>query len=267
MSAGSSMQRFVIGLLMVVMAVSQAFAGKSGLSCKAFAGEFVRLRTVSGRSFDVYQTGPRAAALGVLLMPGRRGLSRSILAWADRLGVQGYRVMAVGLSRSRASVRLRIGTMGAQSVADTEDRAALYFLRAPGRKIVALGWGSAAAHQALVASAVDPADVAGTVLFDGGTSASVRLLSQVKSLILLVAFNSTPLANVQSFEGRARIAGRPLSVHYYNASAQMAAPMGPNFNSGIAQDIWAQTQAFFEQVESLCRRCAPYPNYLFDYHD
>ncbi len=264
------MLRWMIAIALIAFVGTRAFAHESGqgLSCKAFAGEFVQLATKNHGQFQVYRTGPTAAAIGILLLPGRSGLDEPTLAWADRLGAEGYRVVAVNLYGKARAPKSRAAPLNNQRRADAEERSAIHFLSAPGRKIVTLGWGSAGALQSLEASAADSADVSGTVLFDGGVSAPASLVQRIKSLVLLVAFNSTtPLPKLQAFEGRMRLYGKPLTVHYYNVSPKTVDPTGPDFSSSIAQEIWAQVDSFFGRVQFLCRRCAPYQNYLFDYHN
>lgn len=264
------MLRWMIAIALVAFAGTRAFAHENGQgpACRAFAGEFVQLATRNHGRFQVYRTGPSAAALGILLLPGASGLSEATLAWADRLGAEGYRVVAVNLYGRARVPKSRAAPINNQRRADAEERSAIHFLSAPGRKIVTLGWGSTGALQSLEASAADPADVSGTVLFDGGLSAPASLVQRLKSLVLLVAFNSTtPLPKLQAFEGRMRLYGKPLTVHYYNVNPITVDPTGPDFGSTIAQEIWAQVDSFFGRVQFLCRRCAPYQNYLFDYHN
>jgi len=156
----------------------------------------------------------------------------------------------------------------APSQVDTEARAAIHFLSAPGRKVVTLGWGPDGALQSLEASAADPAEVSGTVWYNGGASAPASLVKRLKSLVLLIAFSTTtPLPKLQAFEVRMRRYHKPLMVHYYKVDPKAADPAGPDFDSAIAQQIWSDAQVFFHRVTRLCRRCAPYQSYLFDYHN
>jgi len=245
-----------------VTPVAHAF----GQTCRVFAGKFVQLTTKSGLTFDVYRTGPRAATLGVLLLPGKSGLNAAMLAWADRIGAQGYRVAAMGL-RHKPTLNPAQSHSGSQSRSVQRERAAIHYLVAPGRKIVTLGWGRTGALLSLEASVADPFDVSGTVLYNGGLSAPVTLLKQLKSLVLLVTFHkTTPLAKLQAFEGHMRFYGKPLIVHYYDMDPKAVDPTGPDHGSAVALEVWNQARLFFHRVRTLCRRCAPYPRYLFRYH-
>jgi len=265
------MLRWIMAIVLAVLVSAQAYAQQKGtegpaLTCRAFAGAFVQLATKGGRRFPVYYTGPPSAALGILLLPGASGLNESMLAWADRLGVQGYNVVVVDLY-SKTYLGPHAALLTPQEI-KAEARSAIHFLSSPGRKIVTLGWGPKGALQSLEASAADPFDVSGTVLCNGGVSAPVSLLRQIKSLVLLIAFNTvTPLPKLQAFEARLRRYGKPLVVHYYNVDPKAADPAGPNFNSAIAQEIWGDARTFFRKVKTLCRRCAPYQSYLFDYRN
>lgn len=261
------MFRYIAGTMLALWLGGVAFADSRPIqSCRAFAGQFIQLATPHRHRFEVYRTGPSSAATGILLLPGRAGLDTPMLNWADRLGAQGYRVVVVNLHVHRRWYRGRATTPARRAIA--EEVTAIHLLRAPGRKIVTLGWGHVGAWQSLEASAADPADVEGTVLCDGGLSAPRTLLAKTKALMLLIAFNPvTSPSQLQDFEARMRMVGRPLFVHYYNVSPQSADPVGYHFDSAIAQQIWAHARAFFARVDQLCRRCAPYPNYLFDYHN
>ncbi len=253
----------VAGLVAALVSASVLAHKFPDLSCRAFSGKFVQLTTKSGRRFDVYRTGPPSARVGLLLLPGKAGLDQHTLAWADRVGAQGYRVLTMGLGSKHKDGSAPTGTHG-RSVA--RERAALHYLSAPGRKIVTFGWGRAGALQSIQASAADPSDVSGTVLCDGGVSAKPALLRKLKSKVLLVAFQKTTApAKLQAFEARMRFYGKPLIVHYYNIDPAAANPTGRHFDSAIAQEVWGQARIFFRQIVFLCRRCAPYPRLLFDY--
>ncbi len=253
------------GLVLALASTSVSAHKLPDLSCRAFSGKFVQLVTQGGRRFEVYRAGPPEARIGLLLLPGKAGLDADTLAWADRVGAQGYRVLTLGLGH--ASRHAHAAARGRGRSAAVE-RAAIEYLSAPGRKIVTFGWGHVGALQSLEASAADPHDVSGTVLCDGGLAAKPALLRGVDSKILVIAFQqTTPLPKLQAFEARARLTGRPLIVHYYNVSPKAANPAGRHFDSAIAQEIWGQARAFFRQIRFLCRRCAPYPSLLFGYRN
>lgn len=272
------MLRRIMGTILIVLGCLSVFGNQSawaspsvlvprpslGHTCRAFTGTFVALATKSGRRFHVYRTGPRSAAIGILLLPGRAGLDESLMGWADRMGAQGYRVVAVRLHHVPRSISLN-STRQRRLIA--RERAAIALLSAPGRKIVTLGWGRAGALQSIEASAADPADVSGTVLGDGGLSAPVALLQRMQSMVLLVAFHSTtPLPKLEAFEAHMRLYGKPLVVHYYDIDPAAANPAGPHHSSAIAEEVWGAARVFFRQVKTLCRRCAPYQRDLFLYH-
>ncbi len=251
--------------LVLASAPALAHKGHRDLTCRAYAGTFVQIATKGGHPFEVYRTGPPSARIGVLLLPGKGGLSAATLAWADRIGAQGYRVVAVNPSHDAKGGGARLSVHGRRA---RKERAAIRFLSAPGRKVVTFGWGHVGARESLEASAADPHDVSGTVLYDGGVSAKAAILRRLQSEVLLVAFNqTTPLAKLQAFEARMRLYGKPLITHYYNINPQAANPSGPNYDSAIAQAVWRQTRIFFQRVSTLCRRCAYYPSGLFNYHN
>ncbi len=235
------------------------------LTCQAFTGQFIQLATAGGRRFEVYRTGPSSSGTGILLLSGRLGLDSALLRWADRLGERGYRVEAVNFRGARRGGK---GSRLSSHAIEAREVAAIDFLSAPGRKVVALGWGAQGAHLALEASAAAADRVAGTILCGGGLSAPNSLVARTKSLVLLIAFRpSMPRAKVQDFAARLRMLGRPLFVQTYVASPQAVDPDGPGYDSATAQAIWRRAYAFLAHVGGLCRRCAPYRNYLFDYRN
>ena len=253
------------GLVLILTSVSGWAHKLPDLSCRAFSGKFVQLVTKGGHHFEVYRAGPPSARIGLLLLPGKAGLDEHTLAWADRVGAQGYRVLTLGLGR--ASRHADAAARGHGHMAAME-RTAIEYLSAPGRKVVTFGWGHAGALQSLEASAADPHDVSGTVACDGGVSAKTALLKRIESKVLLIAFQQiTPLPRLQAFEAHMRFYGKPLIVHYYNVDPAAANPTGRHFDSAIAQEIWGQARTFFRQIRFLCRRCAPYPRLLFGYRN
>jgi len=68
------MLRWMIAIALVAFVGTRAFAHESGPgpSCRAFAGEFVQLATKNHGRFQVYRTGPKAAALGICCCPELR---------------------------------------------------------------------------------------------------------------------------------------------------------------------------------------------------
>ncbi len=261
------MLRYFIGIgamLCIVWSEAWADAAKP-LTCQAFTGRFIQLTTSAGRPFEIYTTGPGSSGTGILLLSGGRGLNAPVLRWADRLGAQNYRVEVVdfrpahhGNDKSRLSAHAVIA----------REVAAIDFLSAPGRKVVTLGWGPRGARQAFEASAVAADRVAGTILCGGGLSVPNALMAKTKSLVLLIAFSpSMPPAQIRNFAVRMRMLGRPLFVQTYATSLQSVDPEGPGYDSPTAQAIWQRTRAFLARVDGLCRRCAPYRNYLFDYRN
>ncbi|MDA8389317.1 MAG: hypothetical protein M0Z76_01015 [Gammaproteobacteria bacterium] len=261
------MLRYFIGIgAMLCIVWGEAWAGApKPLTCQAFTGHFIQLTASGGRPFEVYKTGPSSSATGILLLPGRRGLDAPILRWADRLGAQNYRVEVVNFRRTRQG---HGGAKLSQQAMIAREVAAIDFLSAPGRKVVTLGWGPRGARRAFEATAAAPDRVAGTILCGGGLSVPNTLIAQTKSLVLLIAFRpSMPPAQIQNFAARMRMLGRPLFVQTYAASPQSVDPEGPGYDSPAAQAIWQRAAAFLARVDGLCRRCAPYRNYLFDYRN
>ncbi len=252
------MWRGIAAGLVLVMVTAVGWAHKPpDASCQAFSGTFVRLTTKGGHHFDVYRAGPPSARIGLLLLPGKARLGERALAWADRVGAQGYRVLALGLRRT-----------GGRGRRMAMERTALQYLSSPGRRLVTFGWGRSGAYESIEASAADPHDVSGTVLCNGGISAKAALMRRIESRVLVLAFRqTTPLPKLQAFEARMRLYGKPLAVHYYSMDPTAADPMGAQFASATAQEVWAQARAFFRQARFLCRRCAPYPALLFGYRD
>ncbi|HET9123199.1 MAG TPA: dienelactone hydrolase family protein, partial [Acidiferrobacteraceae bacterium] len=172
--------------------------------------------TRSGMEVDVYRAGPASAAVGILLSPSRRGVTPGIKQWATLLGQAGYRVLVIDLYggrtyRSQAHARAAFAAIKSD-VLQAQERVGLRLLRAPGRKLVAMGWGRFGGTRALEAALSNNGVVGGVVLYDDlhHLPSTAARLQQLKAPVLGVYFaDERRSARLQAFSEAMRRAHKP----------------------------------------------------------
>ncbi len=152
MRDGSGMRaagRLAVMLSCLVVALTVAPAATAG------QGRLVALKTAYHTSFNVYVAGPEDAPYGALLVPDRWGFNDRLLAWADRLGELGYRVVAVDYFDGR---RVPNETLAREVIKaidpvwiDADLDSALAYLHLQPRRVVVLAWGAGGEYAAHLA--------------------------------------------------------------------------------------------------------------------
>lgn len=239
------MRRFCIVIALTLASVTGAACADDE------TGETVTLKTQNQEAFSVYRVGPRGARYGILLIHESWGLSENVRDWADWLGRNGYRVVAVDLYDGRiAQGREQAQTYKAavkQASANAKYRAAAGLLRAPGRKLVAMGW-EFGGTQALHAAIALPNTIAAAVVYDGALISDSAVLSQLRVPVLGVFAKDGSTAapdKVRAFEADMKRLKRPVAVHYYEREPIEAE--GHFYNGTVAQRVWDPTTAFFKK--------------------
>ncbi len=215
-------------------------------------GEQLTLKTDDGKSFNAYRVGPRGARIGILLIPGSWGLNDNVVSWADWLGRNGYRVIAVDLYDGKhAQTREEAGAYMAavdQGNANSKYRAVVALLKAPGRDLVAMGR-EFGGTQALQASLAIPTAIAASVVYDGNLLSDAKQIDQLRTPVM-AAYARDPddalRTQVHNFEGQMKKNKRPIVVKYY---PKVAAPSvdGEVYNPQTAEAMWDDTEAFFKK--------------------
>ena len=238
----------------------------------------VMATTRAGMEVDVYRVGPVSAAVGILLSSSQRGLTPGIKRWATQLGLAGYRVLVIDLYGGRvyqspAHAQAAFDAIKPQVLA-AQVRVGLRLLRAPGRKLVSMGWGRFGGARALAAALTDSGLIGGVVLYNDEhhlPSASWKL-RELKAPVLGLYFRDQQAnGRIQSFADAMRRAHKTFYVHYYPGSVTRALFTGPEAARGDAvRAAWTETEGFLADTQHDCRRCAgqtrPRPRYHRYYH-
>lgn len=238
--------RFAFILMLSLVATGPVRAAEA-----AGSGELLTLKTAEGEAFSAYRTGPRGARIGVLLIHESWGFDATVREWADWLGQNGYRVVAPDLYHNgeAATSRTQATAMAAalkQANANARYRAALRKLKAPGRKLVAMGWelGGAQAFQAALAA---PNDIHAIVNYEGvlpGDSA-VKNLKHAVLVITAKKGSAVPAEQLHAFEAAMKRQKGRFVIAYYDPDR--LEPADRYYSGQAVQLVWNDTQAFFKR--------------------
>lgn len=216
-------------------------------------GERLTLKTDDGKAFTAYRVGPRGARIGILLIPGTWGLSDNIVAWADWLGRNGYRVVAVDLyDGKRAQSRDEANALSAavdQGGANAKFSAAVAMLKAPGRDLVTMGW-DFGGTQALRASLALPTAIAATVVYDGALLSDAKQVEQLRTPVLAMFArepDETKREQIRTFENHMKRVKRPLVVKYYPHELAGDGNDERVYDAKVADAVWDDTEGFFKK--------------------
>jgi len=218
-----------------------------------FLGEMKSLKTASGQSFGVYQTGPKSAKAGLLMVHEWWGLNPHIKGTADAFGKLGYRVFAVDLYGGIAATKPKLARALMSGVKAEEAEAklvtALDALAVGGRRIGTIGW-CFGGGWSLRASLARPKLVEATCIYYGQTVNDPAQLAKLKGGRVLGIFAKldgwiTP-AKVKVFDEALTKAGVEHVTRIFDADHAFANPSQKRFHRPSARTAWAATVKFFK---------------------
>ena len=221
------------------------------------SGETMTLTTAAGEPFTAYRTGPLGARYGILLIHESRGFTDDVRAFADWLGRNGHRVLALDLYDGRmASSRAQASALMAgldQKTANAKYRAGVKVLKAPGRKLITMGW-EFGGTQALQANIVLPGEVAATVAYDAILSSDGNLLRQIKTPVLGVFARGQSRESAdrfRAFEAAMKRKRKPVQIAFYDRVAGAGNDADDDreslYNGDAARAVWGTTTAFLKK--------------------
>ncbi len=248
--------------LCLITLVSLSLPGKV---LAATEGQMVSLKSAHSPPFTIYRAGPASAATGILLSPSRRGFTPAIHRWVNRLADDGYRVAVIDPYDGRVFESRRRARRAAKrfdhTVRQAESRVVLKLLKAPGRKLITVGWGHFGGHEALMMALADPALVSATIIYHDSQDPVLdpHSLVRLRGAILAIFFSKPQdTAALRSFETAMREAGKPLYVHFYPGQVTLTDFASASPGNTAKRLAWNETMGFIQDVQRYCRRCAGY---------
>jgi carboxymethylenebutenolidase len=243
-------------LLMAFLVIAKGHAGDAitnadeTSSAATLVGEAITLKTDSGIFFKAYRAGPRGAKRGILLLHEWWGLNDSVRRWADFLGESGYRVLAIDLYNGKVadSTGQAKEYMAAvnQEAANAKHRAALNALKAPGRKLITMGWGFGGS-QSLQAGFAEPNVVSAVVIYDGVLLNDVKAIRALKAAVLGIFAKDTLPDGIKAFETTVKQANKIIKIQFYNGSSDFSNPSVDRYRGDTMSALWKETQAFLNK--------------------
>jgi dienelactone hydrolase len=202
------------------------------------SGKYEKLQTNNKKLFTVYTAGPETAKQGVLLIHGWWGLNKEVESRADKLGLAGYRVMAIDLFDNKVTKHPETAKKFLKAMVQAEANekylAAMNMLTANGRKIVVIGHSYGAA-QALEATLAVPGKVSATIMY----YPFGEMVSDVNKL--------KTKDKREKFTALMKNAGIDMSVNIYNAKHGFAAKTAPNYDEVAYTSSWQKSRDFINQ--------------------
>jgi len=213
----------------------------------------MRITTAGGQTVAAALAHPaNTPAPAVMLVHEWWGLNDQIKATAVELSRQGYLALAIDLFHGRVATEPDEARALTEKVkpeeADDTLSSWLQWLanhQDSSRKVGTLGW-CFGGGWALRAATLVPADA--TVVYYGKVDLPAEQLARLKGPVLghFARRDQFVTANVVAdFERAMKKAGKPYTIHWYDAGHAFANPTGDNFSKPDAQLAWKRTLAFF----------------------
>jgi carboxymethylenebutenolidase len=211
--------------------------------------EALQRTTELGEHFQLFVTGPRFAARGILIIHDFWGVKPYNLAWAERFGELGYRAAVVDLydgehPQDREQAAAMVRAIDQQS-ANRKLREALAYLKAPERKLATLGW-SFGGLQSQQATLQDPTAVSATVFFYSRVIADPEVLVALCGPVLGI-YSETERSwpdKQREFESAMGVAGRHTESASFTADHGFADPDSPRYDADTTRAAWEATREF-----------------------
>lgn len=214
--------------------------------------ETVSISTIGGREVTAALARPdKTPAPAVLLVHEWWGLNDQIKTMAAELARQGFMALAVDLFQGRVATDPEEARALTQKVQPAEATDTLQSWAAwmrnnrdGTRRIGVVGWcfgGGWALNAATVA------DLAATVVYYGRVNLPAEQLARLKGPVLGHFARQDQFINqdiVASFERAMRQAGKPFTVHWYDAAHAFANPTGASYDGEDAKLAWDRTLEF-----------------------
>ncbi len=221
----------------------------------------ITLTSAAGSTVNAYVTGHENAKSGIFIVHDWFGFSDFSRAFADRLGAQGYRVLAIDLYAGRsatthAEAQLLMNDLfsKAPSEINTMLQTGLDYLETTTDKVATIGF-SMGGEIALRATLLEPDSVDATIVIYGGgiENREVSDLARLKSQVLIVtgSKDSWAMSSLMAFIPKMDAANQSTEVYIYpganHAYAQPLYASGANYNETATRVSWMVIDDFLER--------------------
>jgi carboxymethylenebutenolidase len=195
-----------------------------------------------------------AAKGGVIVIHEWWGLNDHIRHWTDRLAEDGYAAIAVDLyggtvATTREEAMAAMKTVDEQAARNTLAAAHAYLTDTVGvTRTASLGWCFGGGWSLQTALAQPELDAA--VMYYGRPVTDGAALASLNAPVLGVFANrdeGIPPESVDAFAAAMEAAGKPLTLHRYDADHAFANPSGGRYDAASAEDAWTHVRAFLAE--------------------
>lgn len=229
------------------MSMNSSEVSSGNVTAHSSGGKFISIRGADGIEFRAYTAGPENANAGILVVHDFFGITPATKETVERLGVKGYRVIAVDLYKGKSA-----GTNdSAQVLMEKKDRretdrilkAGIDYLKRPGRKLATIGF-SAGGVDAMNANLMDPDLFSATVIIYGGGYDKIEKdrLEKLRSPVLAItgALDEWPVQAALNFFAVEKDKTFEIYIYpgAYHAYAQPLFLNGKNYNAEATRVTW-----------------------------
>ncbi len=216
------------------------------------AGKEKRLRTAHGDEFSVYLAGSELSRRAILILHEWWGIKPHNRDWADRFADLGYLALVVDLYDGRVTDDPEEAGRWMreldQTLADSKLRAAIEYLRLPGRRIATYGC-SFGGKESMITSLLEPDAVSATVVAYCRMETQVEKLRRLKGPVLAIYAEQERNwpDKQQDFEAAMEQAGKITESVSYDAAHGFTNPASPRYDAAADQAAWDVTLDFFNR--------------------
>lgn len=244
------MQRYLMVLILLMAGSSCLHAAEVMPASSPQQGDYIRLKTEFGTTYNAYITGDENAEKGVILVHDQWGLDQHVRQWADRFAELGYRALAVDLYDSRQVSDADMAEEVWKSIdpvwVDANLKGALGYLKKSQHKIVSMGWGAGAEH-ALILALQEPQDVSAVVAYYGVPATDDQFLNSLNGPMLgIFASRDARIGDARRAAFRQSMAalGKELVEVVLDADRGFVNPRTKAYDEAAAHAAWDKTREF-----------------------
>jgi carboxymethylenebutenolidase len=215
-------------------------------------GKTALLKTTQGTGFSVYVAGPEQSQRAILILHEWWGLKPHNREWADRFANLGYLALAVDLYDGRVTDDPEEAGRWMreldQTLADDRLRAAIEYLKAPGRSIATYGC-SFGGKESMITSLLEPDAVTATVVAYCRMETDVEKLRRLKGPVLAIYAEQERNwpEKQEEFEAAMAQAGKVTESVSYDAAHGFTNPTSPRYDAAADRAAWEVTLDFLNR--------------------